>query len=58
MRFKATANITGNKTGNKKYAEIIRPAESESDARDKFKRDMRFIGHTIDGDITVEPDNG
>lgn len=54
MKFKATANVTGNRTGTKKLAIITRPAESESDARAKFERNMRFINHTIDGDIKVE----
>ncbi|MEY9995864.1 hypothetical protein ABIE67_007896 [Streptomyces sp. V4I8] len=57
MKFKATANVTGNRTGTKRQAVITRPAESESDARAKFERDMRFVNHTIDGDIKVERDS-
>lgn len=54
MRFKVTANITGGRTGVQKQAAITRPAASEREARDKFHRDMRLIGYTTDGDVSVE----
>ena len=57
-KFKITANITGKRTGVEKQATITRPADSESAARGKFDRDMRFLGYSVDGDVKVERDNG
>jgi hypothetical protein len=56
-KFTIKANVTGKRTGAEKQATITRPAESEQVARDKFNRDMRFLGYAIDGDVKVERDD-